>query len=403
MRFSCFLVLVFFLGSTSVYSQQSYDLRSALETIEQTNNVRIFFQEEYLPNRQVQLDLNTENVESLLDQVLLNTGLGYLNYKDYVFVIAPQNRLDRTYDLVYFDSKKEDEQIDNVAEQIEIESVGSPDDLDPSGTVVLKGFITDDAIGDPIIGATILVVESGDGFVTNEIGQYEIPLGTGEYTLRINSIGFIERELKVKMFSSGDLDIKISKEAVQLDEIVVSATGLNENITRNEAGLEVLSAQEIKKLPAFLGEVDVVKSLLLLPGVSTVGEGSGGFNVRGGTVDQNLIMQDGMYLFNSSHVLGLFSLFNPDFVKGVNLYKGSMPAKYGGRLSSVLDVELKEGNYQKFTGKGGIGFVSSRLTLEAPISKGNSSIMFGGRASYSDWIFNVVNVADLRESSAFFL
>ena len=114
-------------------------------------------------------------------------------------------------------------------------------------------------------------------------------------------------------------------------------------------------------------------------------------------------MQDGLYLFNSSHVLGLFSLFNSDIVQNVNLYKGSIPAKYGGRLSSVLDVELKEGNYQKFTGKGGIGFVSSRLTLETPIKKGQSSLFFGARSSYSDWIFNLVNVADIRESSAFAL
>ena len=253
-----------------------------------------------------------------------------------------------------------------------------------------------------MIGATLFVEETNSGTVTNEIGKYDLNLPTGNYTLLINNIGYVEKKLKIQVFSSGELDITISKEAVEIDEILVTSKADDANVRSNEIGLEALSVEEIKKLPSFLGEADVMKSLLLLPGVSSVGEGSGGINVRGGTVDQNLIMQDGLYLFNSSHVLGLFSLFNSDVVKEVNLYKGSMPARYGGRLSSVLDVELKEGSYKEFTGKGGIGIVSSRLTLETPIKKGESSILIGARASISDYLFDIIDIADIQASSAFF-
>ena len=374
------------------------------EQLEKEHGIQIFYLKEYLSTTtQVPFPDTGKTPEEALAFLLAKTGLSILNYKNQVFIVAPKDKLALNFNQQYF-TKKIQQQKDNqtITEELVEFEVGNSAQYDASQPIVVEGFISDDANKESLIGATILVEETNSGTVTNEIGKYELNLPTGEYTLVINNIGYVEKKIKIKVFSSANLDVTISKEAIQLDEVVVTDKANNDNVRSNEIGLEALSVEEIKKLPSFLGEADVMKSLLLLPGVSSVGEGSGGINVRGGTVDQNLIMQDGMYLFNSAHVLGLFSLFNSDVVKEVNLYKGSMPARYGGRLSSVLDVKLKEGSYKQFTGKGGIGLVSSRLTLETPIKKGESSILIGARASLSDYLFDVVSIAEIQESSAFF-
>ncbi|MFT4568641.1 MAG: hypothetical protein ACI9FN_003610 [Saprospiraceae bacterium] len=371
--------------------------------IETKFDISIYYLAEYIPSGRINVDTNIDNVSTMLDKVLIDTDLSYLNYNDFAYIIAPRDRIDRDYDLEYFIKKEETSRSPDSAEgRYEEYSVGSVNNREDKGSISIKGFVTNDASEEALIGVTILVKETGVGTITDEIGRYDLNLPTGEHTLVINMIGYVEKTVKVKVYGSDFLDLKIAQEAIRLGEVVISAAAQNENISSKEIGLEALSISEITKLPSFLGEADVMKSLLMLPGVSSVGEGSGGINVRGGTVDQNLIMQDGMYLFNTSHVLGLFSLFNSDVVKNVTLYKGSMPARYGGRLSSVLDVELKEGNYQRFAVKGGLGLISSRLTVESPIVKGQSSIIAGGRFSFSDYMFDIVDVANLKESSAFF-
>ena len=190
-------------------------------------------------------------------------------------------------------------------------------------------------------------------------------------------------------------------EAYELDEVLLEAEA-NRNVSSALSGVDQLSIREIKRLPAFMGEIDVIKSILLLPGVSTVGEGAGGFNVRGGTIDQNLILQDEAPVFNASHVLGFFSIFNSDVVEQLTLYKGNIPAQLGGRLSSVLDIRLKDGNYQEFKARGGIGAVASRAVIEGPFQKGRSSYLLGLRSSYSAWALRLVQNPDVRASAASF-
>ncbi len=196
--------------------------------------------------------------------------------------------------------------------------------------------------------------------------------------------------------------LKLRKSAIDLEEVVVEAEAPDANIDRLEIGVEQIDMQQIKKLPAVLGETDIVKGLLLHPGVSTIGEGAIGFNVRGGDVDQNLILQDNGVLFNTSHALGFFSSFNTEMVKNVELYKGNIPAQYGGRIVSVLDVQMRDGDFNKFKMKGGIGPVSSRISLEGPLQKGKNSVLFGLRSSYTDWVLKQARNLEVQNSSAFF-
>lgn len=404
-----FLAIFFSLsiGIQSLHAQEFPPKEGTLiqhfEFLQKEFNVGIFFQEQDLPSTTIKLEIKDQNIEEVLQTILVNTGLSFLNYKDYAYIIAPEDRISRKFDQAYFNQRDSIQK--SIAASIEEMSefeLGEIGSAAKSGLQKIEGFITDDASEEPIIGASLSVEGTQKGAISNEIGKYELNLATGEYIFVLKSLGYLDRKIKVKINAGGELDLNLSKEAIELDEVVITSEAQNANVSNNDIGREGLSVKEIKRLPAFMGEADVIKTLLLLPGVSSVGEGAGGINVRGGNVDQNLVMQDGLYLFNTSHVLGLFSLFNPDVVKNVNLYKGSMPARFGGRLSSILDVELKEGNYQKFSGKGGIGLVSSRLTLEAPIQKGKSSFILGTRFSISDYLFDLVEIGEVQESSAFF-
>ncbi|MDW3648085.1 MAG: TonB-dependent receptor [Bacteroidia bacterium] len=406
MRITTVLLGCFLCCLSSMYAQSNGErisLTEGLKKLEKQFGVSLYYDAEFLPKREVNMPDAAETIESSLDAVLKNTGLSFINYRDYAFIIAPVDQIDRKYNRQYFaerDSIKES--IARFKEEVEAFSVGTAGATETGGSYTIEGFITDDASDEFLVGASISVEGTGKGAISNEIGKFKLSLTSGDYVLLMKSMGYVDSRIKLTVLGSGNLDLNLSKEAIQLDEIVISSEAQNSNVSSTDVGREVLSVKEMKRLPAFMGEADVIKTLLLLPGVSSVGEGAGGLNVRGGNVDQNLVMQDGMYLFNTSHVLGLFSLFNPDVVNKVDLYKGSMPARYGGRLSSILDVELKEGNYQKFTGKGGLGLVSSRLTLETPIQKGKSSIIVGSRFSISDYLFDVIEIAEIQESSAFF-
>ncbi|MEM1120962.1 MAG: TonB-dependent receptor, partial [Bacteroidota bacterium] len=391
------------LAISASYQEQS--LSTVLADLENRYELYFYYDADFPTDKKVTVQLEAVDLVTALGAILNDSDLTFDQYDARSIVLGFATKLGTQYSRSFYQARRADRVRATTATSesaVPIFTVGDASTPSPTGTVQVNGFVNDDKTGETLIGATILVEGTGQGTVSDETGQYELNLPIGEHTITISSIGYEERTAKLQVYSDDNLDVKLTKEAVQLGEVIVKAKGADQNIQSTDAGLQVLSAKEIKKLPAFLGEVDIIKSIQLLPGVSTVGEGASGFNVRGGNVDQNLTLQDGMLFFNTAHALGLFSLFNPDFVKNVNLYKGSMPAKFGGRLSSILDVELKDGNYQKFTGSGGIGLVSSRLSLEMPIAKGKSSIILGGRTSYSDWIFNVINVEEVRESAASF-
>ncbi|WP_420576758.1 TonB-dependent receptor [Ekhidna sp.] len=248
----------------------------------------------------------------------------------------------------------------------------------------INGYVKDAANGEALIGATVLIEDLGTGNITNVYGFYSITLPPGEYSVLYRYVGFVSQKRKVSLTENTRIDIELVEEQTQLEEVVVTAEPEDENVTSTEMSVAELDIKTISKIPVFAGELDILKSIQLLPGVSTVGEGASGFNVRGGSVGQNLVLLDEAPVYQSSHLFGFFSVFNPDAVKDIKLYKGGIPANYGGRLSSILDIRMKEGNIKEFDVSGGIGTVFSRLTLEGPIKKDKASFILAGRRSYAD-------------------
>ncbi len=248
----------------------------------------------------------------------------------------------------------------------------------------ISGYIKDAQSGETLIGAALYVQEANTGVSTNEYGFYSLSLPPGDYTLEYSYLGFTADTITITLSENTTLDVELDEEVAQLTEVVVKSEAGNRNITNVEMSTNKLSMETIKKMPSLLGEVEIIRSIQLLPGVSTVGEGASGFNVRGGSIDQNLSLLDEAPVYNVSHLFGFFSVFNPDAVKDVKLYKGSIPARFGGRLSSILDVRMKEGNNKRFEMNGGIGFIFSRLAIEAPIVKDKASFIVAGRRSYAD-------------------
>ena len=267
--------------------------------------------------------------------------------------------------------------------------------------VTLSGYIKDAANGEELINASI-VNEKSQGTVTNVYGFYSLTLPEGKYTFTVSYIGYESIEKTLTLKESQTLDFELTEATNQLAEVEVTAKRLDENLNRAEMSTTQLTAKQIKAIPQFLGEFDVIRSITLLPGVTTVGEGASGFNVRGGKTDQNLILLDQAPVYNSSHIFGFFSVFNGDAVRDLKLYKGGIPAPYGGRLSSVLDVHQKEGNTKEFAGTMGLGLLSSRLMLEGPLVKDKASFMIAGRRSYQDVLLKASPNDDLNSIIANF-
>ncbi|HDZ06301.1 hypothetical protein LCGC14_0148260 [marine sediment metagenome] len=260
----------------------------------------------------------------------------------------------------------------------------------------LSGSISESSSNETLIGVTVAIPELNTGVTTNEYGFYSITLPEGTYTVLISYLGFEDIIQEITLTENKRIDYLLKEEAEQLDEVVVTENVEKMDIRKPQMSVNTLSIGTIKKIPVILGEADVIKSILLLPGVTNAGEGASGFNVRGGAADQNLILLDEAIIFNSSHLFGFFSVFNPDAIKDVKLYKGGIPARYGGRVSSVLDIFQKEGNSKEFKMNGGIGAVASRLLIEGPIKKDKAAFLIGGRASYAHLflpLFDIDNTA----------
>jgi hypothetical protein len=266
----------------------------------------------------------------------------------------------------------------------------------------LSGHVKDAKTGEDLIGASVYVKETGSGSVTNVYGFYSISLLPGEYTLRYSYIGYVTFEQKVKVEKDFHLDIELEPSSQTLDEVEITARRTDENVRAAEMSVTKMDVEVIQKIPALMGEVDLIKAIQLLPGVQSTSEGSSGFSVRGGNPDQNLVLLDEATIYNPSHLIGFFSVFNNDAIKDVKLYKGDIPARYGGRLSSVLDVRMRDGNMKRFSGTGGIGIISSRLTLEGPIVKDRSSFLVSGRRTYADIFLGLSRDEALRDNKLYF-
>lgn len=267
----------------------------------------------------------------------------------------------------------------------------------------LNGTIKDGNNGEDLIGVNITVKEKpGVGTTTNVYGFYSLSLPKGNYTIEYSFIGMEVISEQIDLTKNIRKNIELSSGSNKIDEVIVSAERENQNVTSNEMSVTRLEMKEVDKIPVLLGEKDIIKTIQLMPGIKSAGEGSSGFFVRGGGADQNLILLDGAPVYNASHLLGFFSVFNSDAIKDVKLYKGAAPAQYGGRLSSVMDVKMKEGNSKKLSVNGGIGLISSRLTIEAPIVKDKGSFLISGRRTYADMFLMFSSNESTKNTSLYF-
>ena len=267
----------------------------------------------------------------------------------------------------------------------------------------LSGSVMDGKNGEELIGASVYVKDTQKGSMTNVYGFYSLTLPAGTYQVQYGFMGYGSKAFQIVLDKNIKKEVELLPNSVSIGVAEVQAENeAVQNVESVEMSKVKMNMDAIKKIPAFMGEVDIIKAIQLLPGVQTVGEGNSGFYVRGGAVDQNLILLDEAPVYNASHMLGFFSVFNSDAIKDVQLYKGGIPARYGGRLSSVLDIRMKEGNKKKFAGTGGLGTVSSRLTLEAPINKGKGSFLVSARRTYADLFLKLSKDSAVNQTKLYF-
>ena len=267
----------------------------------------------------------------------------------------------------------------------------------------ISGTVRDAATGEALIGSTLFVTElSNTGATTNSYGFYSLTLPEGKYTLNTRFIGYKQKDTVIALHHNITLNFEIKETATELNAVEVTSERMNNNVTSTGMSTQKIEIKEISSIPVFLGEKDILKTIQLLPGIKTTSEGNTGLYVRGGGADQNLILLDEANVYSPSHLLGFFSVFNSDAIKDITVYKGGIPAEFGGRISSVLDIKMNDGNRKKFAVTGGVGLIASRLTIEGPIKRDKGSFMISARRTYADLFLKLDTNIDLRQTSIYF-
>lgn len=412
--FTNYLSVAILLVSSQAFAQQTSEritgfypgisFERFMELTEKETTYRFFFKESDVKDLTVNLQASNDKLEDVLSVIVTNTDLKFSISKAGEVYISKGQKLTVDFPESFFTQVSvdqatatpgsEDEFVRNRRYAIGVPSGGGT-------TASIRGQVISLEKGEPIQGAIIYEKLSQSQTITDREGRYELTVPKGNQTILVQNIGGYTEQRLIDLQGDGELNMSIGEGVFALSEVVVRSGALS-NITRPEMGVQSLSVQQMRKLPAVMGEVDILKGLLTMPGVNTAGEASVGFNVRGGAADQNLILFDQSTLFNPSHLFGFFSSVNSDMVEGVELYKAGIPASLGGRLSSVLQVMPKLGRTDKIGGSGGIGPLTSRLSLDGPIG-GKTTFIVGARTTYSDWLLDFLeDRADLGASRAFF-
>lgn len=377
------------------------------QRIESESDYRFFYKNEDVENLQVNLQANNSDIVLILNEVFADTGLTYSIDSSNRVWVSKGKKIQIEFPKDYFTVQDRQDNLANAGDSLSAFdknkrfTIGKSSDNPQSKTAVLSGVVTSIESGKPMNGAIVLEKVDYNQVATDQNGNYKLTLPKGRHTIWVQNIGGFQEQRQIDLKGDGVFNMSIEETILSLDEVVVSSGALS-NVNKLDMGVQSITIAEVKRLPAVLGEVDVLKGILIMPGVNTVGEATSGFNVRGGAADQNLILYGNSTIFNPTHAFGFFSAFNADIVSGVELYKGSIPVNYGGRLSSVLQVDPKFGRSEKIGGSGGIGILTSRLSLDGPIGE-KTNFIIGGRTTYSDWALNLLDdEADLNDSKITF-
>ncbi|MDP4246129.1 MAG: carboxypeptidase-like regulatory domain-containing protein [Bacteroidota bacterium] len=377
---------------------------SLLIELEKQTGYRFYFDTADFDTTHLDIHAVRESLNKVLDLALSGTGISYSQDRlDHVFVTKGKAiRTDLPADLFLSvaspgrtaaaDTSKDEE--DAVGRQPvlvdnKLYVIGEKIPPPLQGIVNMAGYVRDDKTGEPIVGASIYVENPRIGVYSDQYGYYSISLARGRHVLNVQSIGMRDARRVLMVYGDGKMNIDMHLQVMTLKKVIVSAEKAS-NIKRTDMGVQRMDIKTIRQVPVVFGEADVLRVVMMLPGVKTVGDASTGLNVRGGSADQNLVLFNEATIYNTAHFFGMFSAFNPEVVKDVELYKSSIPAQYGGRLSSVLNITSREGNKKDLTGSAGVGLLTSRLNIEGPIVKDKTSFILGGRTTYANWLLNLL-------------
>lgn len=378
-----FLLLTFLSQQLTAQSPARLPFDSFIAWIEQKHDVSFYYKPEWVAPQSY--DTLDQSLPQLMEYLLAGQNLTAI-YLDDLVVLLPSRQSDT----------------DRQREGPQMITVGNAVEAGRSATAVISGYVKDGATGEPLIGSVLYNEKTKSGTTTDLDGKYEITLPVGEHIFRISYVGYEDRMQHIRLLSDGKVDFDLFEQSVRLDEFTVTAQRAEVNLTRTQMSLISLDSRTLKQIPGAFGEPDVLKSFTLLPGVQSIGEFGTGFHIRGGSADQNLILLEDVPLFNTSHLFGLISVVNPDMVSQLSMMKAGLPARYGERASSVVDIRMSGQIPEKAQLKGGIGLLNSRLLFETPLFNQKASLTIGGRSSYSNWFLQNMPDLDLMNSDARF-
>jgi hypothetical protein len=410
-----FLILVFSL-TLSVGAQEKYKITTDIKNIsftefvtriEKSLPVKFFYLDEWVKDLRVGDYPDCTTLQCVMDNITLGTNLYYYidNFGDVVItnkyaVKVTTTSSDNNDKFLAPSDISNNSESQRTAGNVTID-IGNPAEKNFPGNVTITGYINNKDTKERVSGVTVYIQKLSAGAISNEHGFYSLTIPRGAHVLKFSFIGMREKTVNLNLYGPGELNVDMNSVLIPLKETVVSAQK-SVTLQRFEVGAEKINITSFKLLPTSLGESDIIKSVLLIPGVQSVGEGSAGFNVRGGSADQNLILLYGAPIYNSSHFFGFFSAVNSDIIKDVTLYKGGIPSRYGGRISSVLDIVSKEGNRKEFAGNAGISPITTHVSIEGPIIKDTLTYLLTARTTYSNWIFGLIKDPQLHKSRASF-
>ena len=377
-------------------------MANVLREVERQSSYRFYYDTADLDTTKIDIRVQQEPFYKVLDEIFSGTGLGYSIDRHHEVFIAKGGVVDTGLPPGFFDVTMPDKSAPAAGDTVRdyLEEVGKPviatlenklfvigdkSTLTQPGVAHLAGYARDASTGEPIVGASIYIDHPRIGVSSDQYGYYSISLPRGRHILNIQSIGMRDTRRLIMVYGDGKMNIDLYSQVLTLRRVIVSAEKAS-NVRSTNMGEQKIDIKTIKQVPVVFGEADVLRVVMTLPGVQTVGESSTGLNVRGGSTDQNLVLFNDATVYNTAHFFGFFSAFNPEVVKDVDLYKSSIPAQYGGRLSSVLDINSREGNKKDITGSAGIGLLTSRLNIEGPLVKDKTSFILGGRTTYANWL-----------------